>query len=179
MMAIMQTSGTEPIGETLIEGYVRECNRAFNRLAIALKEAQPSISKGSTEATIVGERGRFHIWCGDVGANLSGEKSLDCRLRDAPHHIRTLSVLLAELQKTLDNGIYSKPLSSTVAFMGTELTDTSQPLQSYQAKRFLGTLLRILITMHVHHVAVKRTLDATRAKNATTLALNSIKILRP
>ena len=89
---------------TLISTSCKESFRLFRSLITKLEDAtsrSPELGLSHWKD----ENGRFKVWAGNIGAHLSGQASLDFRLRDAIHIKRHILDLLQDLCQTiLDTG---------------------------------------------------------------------------
>ena len=87
-----------------------DCLQLFGRLGREL-DVQPTVLMPLK--AIQSERGRFRVWCGNLGALQQSFASLDYRLRDAPIMLSNVVKLLHQLQSNLAESEYSSPVRCT------------------------------------------------------------------
>jgi hypothetical protein len=92
--------------EIKIPSQVSACGRSFHDLSEALPKA-PRFAAQVKSTEIVDEFDRFKGWAGNIAAHRKGRRSLEYRLRDAPHLKEETRHLLTALQDSLHNGRYS------------------------------------------------------------------------
>ena len=86
--------------DTLISTSCKESIKLFKTL-IAKLEGTASRSPELGLSDWKDEFGRLKVWAGNIGAHLSGQASLDFRLRDAVHIRRNILELLQDLGQTI------------------------------------------------------------------------------
>ena len=88
-----------------------EAISAFNRLITTVDESDDKKPELSSKI-VVDERGRFHVWAGNIGALQSpiSAASLDSRLSDAPQVQRQVLMILERLIQSIKKGEFSDGL---------------------------------------------------------------------
>lgn len=88
-----------------IPSQVATCGKYFHGLIQALPNA-PHFAAQVKSTTVIDEFDRFKGWAGNIAAHRKGRRSLEYRLRDAPHLKAETCNLLGALQDDLENGDY-------------------------------------------------------------------------
>jgi hypothetical protein len=94
-----------------IPSHVASCGRHFHSLIKALPNA-PRFAAQIKPGTTNDEFDRFKVWAGNIAAHRKGHRSLEYRLRDAPHLKDETCNLLTALKESLQNGDHHSPYSS-------------------------------------------------------------------
>ena len=84
---------------------VASCGRRFHSLIKALSNA-PHYAAQIRPGAIGDEFDRFKAWAGNIAAHRKGRRSLEYRLRDAPHLKDETCNVLTALDEYLQNGDY-------------------------------------------------------------------------
>lgn len=75
--------------------------RLFSLLCAELGKAKAGHLEVMPSATVENEKGRFKVWCGNLGAMQKGHSSLDFRLRESAIMQSNVTKLLHQLESTL------------------------------------------------------------------------------
>lgn len=94
---------TEYIIEYSISDSIRTCLSRLGRLVIRLGECPTPAALGLAPSLWEDEFGRFKVWSGNIGDNLSGQGSLYFRLREASHIRQNIAELLQDLRQTFQD----------------------------------------------------------------------------
>lgn len=82
----------------------RDCLSLAKNFAGGLKTSDAKIPKG-LDVKVSDQACRLAVWAGNIGANKTGNSSLDFRLRDAPRIKDAVVGLLCDLKRILENGL--------------------------------------------------------------------------
>jgi hypothetical protein len=82
---------------------VSACGRYFHGLIEALPKS-PRFAAQVKSTEVIDEFDRFKSWAGNIAAHRKGRRSLEYRLRDAPHLKEETRHLLTALRNSLQNG---------------------------------------------------------------------------
>ena len=92
----------DPFGS--IASLVIECSEKFRRILQAIEHPADQAQSGKIYTSVVDSRGRFKIWCGNLGAHKNDKSSLDHRLREARQKKQSVVELMKDLTSLLSNG---------------------------------------------------------------------------
>ena len=88
---------------TSISAILIPCLKSFNQLQERVEQPDYSHEREVSSVSWGDELGRLRVWAANIGAHQTGQSSLDFRLRDASHISNQISILLRDLNRSLDD----------------------------------------------------------------------------
>jgi len=90
--------------KTPVSACVHSCTDSFKALSGAISSASKTYQNQAVSAALEDHLGRFRVWCGNTGAQQTGNTSLDYRLRESEHAQQGMQRLLRNLDTLLAEG---------------------------------------------------------------------------